>query len=121
MIPRIIRRAQAKKDVAQIGCFLADDSIAAAERFLEAVEASFIALVRMPYMGASRSFRNPRFAGVRMWRVKEFENYLIFYRPLNGGIEVLRVLHGAREIEALFQSDSSEESVGEFRLGQLAK
>jgi toxin ParE1/3/4 len=29
-------------------------------------------------------------------------NYLIFYRPLADGIEIVRVLHGARDIDSLF-------------------
>jgi plasmid stabilization system protein ParE len=38
-----------------------------------------------------------------MWRVSGFPNHLIFYRPLEGGgIEVIRVLHAKRDIEALF-------------------
>ena len=102
MSPRIVRRTLAKRDIAQIACFIADDNEAGAERFLEAVEASLIALARMPHIGVGRHFRTPKFADVRMWRVKGFENYLIFYRPRKQGIEVLRVTHGARDIEALF-------------------
>jgi toxin ParE1/3/4 len=30
-------------------------------------------------------------------------NYLIFYRLLNEGIEILRVIHGARNIPNLFE------------------
>ncbi len=40
--------------------------------------------------------------GIRRWRVNDFENFLIFYRPIDDGIEVIRVLHGARDIESLF-------------------
>ncbi len=36
-------------------------------------------------------------------RLKGFERYLIFYRPLADGAEILRVIHGARDIERLFQ------------------
>jgi toxin ParE1/3/4 len=32
-------------------------------------------------------------------------NYLIFYRPINQGIEVIRILHGARDILSLFEED----------------
>jgi hypothetical protein len=28
--------------------------------------------------------------------VKNFERYLVFYRPIQDGIEVVRVIHGAR-------------------------
>jgi len=32
-------------------------------------------------------------------------NYLIFYIPLEDGIDVVRILNGARDIEALFRDD----------------
>jgi len=31
-------------------------------------------------------------------------NYLIFYQPSEGGIEILRVLHSSRDIERIFES-----------------
>jgi plasmid stabilization system protein ParE len=33
-----------------------------------------------------------------------FENHLVFYRPFKDSIEVIRVIHGARDIEKLFES-----------------
>ncbi|MGH9438287.1 MAG: type II toxin-antitoxin system RelE/ParE family toxin, partial [Terriglobia bacterium] len=36
--------------------------------------------------------------------VKDFPKYLIFYRPIRDGIEVVRVIHGARDIPALFET-----------------
>ena len=104
MSGRIVRTARADRDVVEIGLFIAEDSIEAADRFLEAVETTFLALAEMPRMGALRTFRNPRFAGVRMWRVKGFEKYLVFYRPVKDGIAVLRVIHASRDIESLFGS-----------------
>lgn len=35
--------------------------------------------------------------------MKDFDRHVIFYRALKNGIEVLRVLHGARDIETLFR------------------
>jgi toxin ParE1/3/4 len=43
--------------------------------------------------------------GVRRLPVKGFENYLIFYVPRSGGIDVIRVLHGARDIDNLFETE----------------
>jgi hypothetical protein len=40
----------------------------------------------MPAMGSLRKVRRPEFAGIRMWRVKYFESYLIFYFPWRRGI-----------------------------------
>jgi toxin ParE1/3/4 len=57
----------------------------------------------MPGMGVATIFRNPKCGMLRRWRVRGFADFLIFYRPLDDGIEVVRVLHGARETEKLFE------------------
>jgi toxin ParE1/3/4 len=40
-----------------------------------------------------------------MWRIPGFERYLIFYRPIPEGIEVIRVLHAARAIAAILEHE----------------
>ena len=32
-----------------------------------------------------------------MFRMKGFTRHLIFYRPIKNGVEIIRVIHGARE------------------------
>lgn len=39
---------------------------------------------------------------MRVWPIRRFPNHLIFYRPIDGGIEVIRVLHGAQDLDAIF-------------------
>ncbi len=42
--------------------------------------------------------------------MKGFENWLVFYRPLQDGIEAVRILHGARDLgPLLLEDDSSDE------------
>jgi toxin ParE1/3/4 len=72
-------------------------------RFLRAAEETFLDLAGMPGMGVATSFGDLGDRNLRRWRIRGFENFLIFYRPLEDGVEVLRVLHGAREIERLFE------------------
>jgi toxin ParE1/3/4 len=38
---------------------------------------------------------------IRQWRIKNFKDYLIFYKVQEEQVEVLRVLHGARDLEDL--------------------
>jgi len=45
---------------------------------------------------------SPVLAGVRMLRIAGFDNYLIFYCPTENGIDIIRVLHAKRDIDALF-------------------
>ena len=55
----------------------------------------------MPQMGSPREFGDPRLFGIRVWRVKGFPRHLIFYRTIEGDVEIVRVLHGARDLPSL--------------------
>lgn len=103
MRPRVIKRPPAKRDLLEQASYLAQDKLNAAARFLSAAEEAFRLLARMPAMGSRRNFANPRLAGLRLWRVPGFEMHLIFYRPIPGGIEVLRVLHGSRDVQSILE------------------
>ena len=56
-----------------------------------------------PEMGSPREFENPRLTGLRMWPIKGFLRYLIFYRPFEDGIEIIRVLRGEQDITAILK------------------
>ncbi len=38
-----------------------------------------------------------------MFRMRGFRKHLVFYRPLSNGAEIVRVIHGARDLERLFE------------------
>ena len=98
------KRPQAIQDISDIAVYLAEESGSddLAFRFLDAAEASFEQLAAMPEMGVSEGIPRSALAGVRMWRVAGFDSYLIFYRPARNGIEIIRVFHAKRDIDALF-------------------
>ena len=77
--------------------------------FLDAVEETFQDFERMPRMGTKREFQDARLSGVRMWRVKAFPKHLIFYRSIEDGVEIIRVLHSARDIESRFSDEDLEQ------------
>jgi toxin ParE1/3/4 len=99
MTRRIIRPAIVDEDLAGLAQHIARDNVEAALRFLEAAELAFQKLAEMPGMAGVWESPNPRLAGIRVWSIRKFENYLIFYRPIQEGIELIRVLHGSRNIE----------------------
>jgi toxin ParE1/3/4 len=72
-----------------------------AERFLDSLISTFEMLGHMPKMGALCGFRKPTTRRLRRWRVKDFENWLIFYQAKRDGAEIVYVLRGARDIESL--------------------
>lgn len=81
--------------------YLADSaSLATAERFLSRAEASFDVLAGQPLIGAPLRLRHPDLAGMRKWRVKDFDTHLIFYLPRHdGGRHRARTASGAGLVE----------------------
>lgn len=71
---------------------------AAAARFVRAFQATVAQLARMPGLGRLRpDLGAPE---TRSWRVRGFGSYLIFYEVLPDRLRLLRVLHGARNLQA---------------------
>jgi len=92
-------RPQAVRDIDAILDYIAAKNLDAALRFYTAVRKDGDRLAAMPGIGRVYGFRNPTHADIRFWPVKRFRNYLIFYRAVNDGIDILRLLHGARDLE----------------------
>lgn len=80
-------------------------SLERAVKFYDAMFQTFDELLRMPLMGRESEYRSPKLSDMRQWRVKGFTKYLIFYRPLPDGIEIIRIVHGASDLESTFLED----------------
>jgi toxin ParE1/3/4 len=98
----LYRHPKALADVEESAVYIGLDSPTAAMRFLNAVDATMRLLVENPEIGPTRTFDRNELVGVRAFPVRGFDKHLIFYRPTDNGIEVLRVLHGARDLGANF-------------------
>ncbi|MGA3189689.1 MAG: type II toxin-antitoxin system RelE/ParE family toxin [Bryobacteraceae bacterium] len=84
------------------------DAPDAAFRFVDAVEESVQQLLVMRDVGAPREIRNPALKGLRVWPVKEFEEFLIFYVAVGETVRVIRVLHGRRDLDRILKKESGE-------------
>jgi toxin ParE1/3/4 len=102
MSGQVRRRPEADLDLIEHYAHIDRDNLNAAERFLDEAEATFDRLVDMPKMGVEQPTRNPDLVDLRRRQVSGFRNYLIFYLPAEDGIEVVRVLHAARDYMRLF-------------------
>jgi toxin ParE1/3/4 len=80
--------------------------LATAERFLVNAETSFAELARQPRLGVQMTLQHAALAGMRKWRVKDFDNHLIFYLPGSGGVSIVRVLHAASDWWGLFEVEA---------------
>jgi len=97
-MPAVSQHAAARRDLVEQFVYLAEEAgLDTAERFLASAEASFNDLARQPMIGAPLTLRHPDLATMRKWRIKDFENHLIFYIPHSDGVTIVRVLHAARD------------------------
>ncbi len=93
------------EDLPGIYAFIAREDQRAAERILEAIEATFDQLARQPECGVSYPTRTLNLQDVRMLPVSDFPNYLVFYRLEGDAVRVLYVVHGARHLPRFFRRD----------------
>ncbi len=108
----VTKRPQAKQDLIEQATYLylAEPLTDVSERFLTSAEAAFGRLADLPGLGARVDLTAPRLADLRRWPVPGFRNHLIFYRQTDTGIDVVRVLHGARDLAALLENEGEDEA-----------
>ena len=95
---KVTKREAARRDLVEHFVYLAENAgLDVAERFLTHAEASFGVLAGQPMIGAPLKLRHPDLASMRKWRVKDFDNHLIFYVPRSDGVAIVRVLHAAQD------------------------
>lgn len=105
---KIIRREKAKQDILELADYLAwESSLAVAERFVQSVEEAFRLIAEMPYIGRVYECNNPQLSHLRMWPVKGVEKHILFYRSAPDFVEIIRVIHSARDIPPILENDSS--------------
>jgi toxin ParE1/3/4 len=95
----VVVRPRASQDLAEIWAHIAKDSVKHADKFAVLLDDHFRALARRPHMGRSRPELAPK---LRSFPVGQ---YVIFYLTRRKGVEIVRVLHGARDIGSILQED----------------
>lgn len=89
-------------------------------RFLRSADATFTRLARMPGMGSRYDSNEPMSANLRYSPIDDHKNFLVFYRPISDGIEVFRVLHGARDIAGILALEVDPASDGDDATNESA-
>jgi len=105
---KVIKLPQTFHDLDKITAYIGKDNLDAALRFIESSEYTFSQLLQFPQLGKVQSSGKLLLHELRVFPVKDFKNYLIFYRPVADGIEIIRVLHSSRDIPNLVDSDEHE-------------
>lgn len=99
----VTRRPAAEDDLVDIWVYIAREDLAAAERVLSAIEETVKLLSDTPDMGICHVTRIKRLAGIRFFPAKRFRSFLIYYQPVPGGIEIVRVIRGERDRARLLE------------------
>jgi len=95
---RLIISSEAKRDLVEIGLYIAQQSgsLERADNFLHSIHQTCEILATQLQMGQLRAeFSTGRY------RSFSVSNYVIYFRPIKNGIKIARVLHGARDHDAL--------------------
>jgi antitoxin ParD1/3/4/toxin ParE1/3/4 len=97
----------ARGDLAEIAQYIARDDPEAARRVLRRMREAMHLLAERPAIGHIRPDLAPE--PIRFWPVF---SYLIVYQPDSRPLQVLRVLHGARDLPRLSDSDPTIAAFG---------
>ncbi|NHZ79634.1 type II toxin-antitoxin system RelE/ParE family toxin [Massilia sp. CCM 8695] len=95
-MPAIVVPPHARIDLGAIWDFITQDSVIHADAFIDGLNKKFKLLAQRPELGRVRVDLMPDL------RSFPYQHYAIFYRPTQSGMEVVRVSHSARNVQAQF-------------------
>jgi toxin ParE1/3/4 len=94
-MPQVIYSPDSIRDLADIWDYVAEDSVFQADRLIECFRSKLHYLARHNLLGRPR----PELA--RNCRSVPLGKYCIYYRPMEDGIELLRLIHSSRDIRQI--------------------
>jgi toxin ParE1/3/4 len=98
----------ADTDLDEAALYIARDSEEQALRLYDSADATFRLIREHPERWPVYELDHPRLQGLRRCSIVRFRNHLVFYRLEGNVVEVIRVLHGARDIMSIL-SDREED------------
>jgi toxin ParE1/3/4 len=103
---RYVVRPKADRDLEDQAFYYAtESSTELGHRFLVAAHDTFALLATQPNMGWHSRLKHSALKQLRVFRVKGFERILVLYLPLLDGVEILRVVHGSRNLQAFLRRE----------------
>ena len=105
MTRRIVQRRAARQDILDIVAYIAADNPNAAKPSTTPTSMPSKPWPHHPRSAGSTGRTTRSYAASGLWQIGRFRSYLIFYRPEGDAIEVIRVLHGRRDIQAILHDE----------------
>lgn len=88
--------ADASADLLGIYTHVAGDNPRAADKLVQLFQEKFLLLSNHALMGEARPEISPK---LRSFSVK---SYVVLYRPEDSGIQIVRIIHSAQDLDAIF-------------------
>jgi toxin ParE1/3/4 len=103
-------RPRARRDLDDQAVYLAEEaSSAIGYRFLLPAEETFALLASQPEIGWRPKVKRLRgLESLRMFTISGFEKMVVLYRPTSDGVEIVRVVHGSRDLRAVIRAERIE-------------
>lgn len=105
MALKIVITPQANLDLEEYFDYIAVNNMDAALLFFDAVRETFSQLAKNSNIGRIYEIQNPRLQGLRKWKVKRFDKSLIFDQHSEEILEVIRLIHGSRDIPSILAEE----------------
>jgi len=100
-VARVLRSRLAIQDLYEIWSYVEKNNARAAEKLINEFTLKFSMLARHTGVGTPRPHVDPRARVFPVGRYMPVGRYVIVFRRLEDGIEVMRVVHGARDLKNL--------------------
>lgn len=94
---------KAKDDLAEIWAYVAERKPSAARPVIDRILRTYRLLAEFPLIGQRAEHLG---SGLRTFPVGK---YLVIYIPLRDGVQIVRVIHGARDIPAVLKEEPPPE------------
>ena len=97
---RVVQTPESLADIAlQADYYARMENIVLAQRFTDAVKITVRLLASHPWIGKQTDYAHPKLAGIRLFLVrKPFDKHLIFYRVCGDTLDIVRIVHGLRDL-----------------------
>ncbi|WP_036478421.1 type II toxin-antitoxin system RelE/ParE family toxin [Myxosarcina sp. GI1] len=106
MTRRIVITPRASRDIDELFEYIAQNNSDAALRFFDAARQTFSQLARTPGLGRAYEMSKPELKGLRRWKIKGFEKYIVFYRYSEDFLEIVRIIYAGRDLRSLLEDET---------------
>lgn len=96
-MPHVLQRPQAREDLLEIWEHIAGRSVYQADAWVDRLDRALELLASQPRMGRERTE-----LGYEL-RSFPFGAYVVFHQVIEGGIEIVRVLHASRDLQSSWE------------------